>query len=953
MSDTKQLPGLLDGLVVGEAMSEHHGIRCCPALKEETDERYIVKIVSIPASQTQLDALLLSGAYKSKEDAQSYFRQLSEEIETEIHLLDKMGKLEGFLPHDGHQTIELPTGFRVVMLSPYRPSLARMLRAEPLTHLDAVNLGLDMCAALTAARRNGYLYADLKPENIFYVENKGYCISDLGFIPLASLKYASLPEKYRSSYTAPEITDDYSALNDRLDVYALGLVLYQVYNNGELPSEDFSAPMYADYEMAEIIMKACHPTPTRRWANPAQMGQELVNYMQRNSINDTPIVPPPENLPDEPQEEDPPFLTEDENEAEFAQLLAMIPEEDTGFDDTAENADASSPDDSADVEAMLAQADELLAMELPEPVVAPDPIDIPIPPPLTSEPEPEIQAQEEITEAAESSPSENETDIPPENAEVSQDEPEERNDDDNEDEDWLPPPPKKHRFAAIAMLCAIALLIAGTIFGISRYYHRDYLQNIDALQVNGIRDQITVSITADIDESLLTVVCTDAYGNALRSPVADHTAVFTNLNPGTQYKIHLEISGNHKLTGRTTGSYTTAQETQILNFTAITGQADGSAVFSFTVNGPDSSVWYLDYSDGSSTQSLEFRGHKANVSGLTVGQEYTFTLRPQDELFVTGQHSITHTAAPLIIAQQLRLQSYTDGVLTIQWDCAESTIWTVQCKNDRGFEQTVTTDTCSAQFTVPDTDCPYLIIVTAQEMSQNQVLTVDANPVNVTSHTIQALTPWLIEVTWEYEGTAPQNGWELSYTLDSGESLKLICAEPTAQIHVLPGSHCQFTVTPLHDGPSFGLTFSHNADLILPFPGISESAGVTLFAVPQAEEWKPEDLTEPKTVFAPDEAVCLLLSPIGFFDEENVSVSFVVTGNANTLVSQSTADYLWADLVTAGQELLLYPQLPTQPGAYTLHIYINNQSAASIDFQIQPATEQAEFFSGKRHPSVV
>lgn len=64
MSEPKSISPLLDGFLMGSPMSSHDGIICCPAIQENTDQKYIVKIISIPATQAQMDALLLAGAYK-------------------------------------------------------------------------------------------------------------------------------------------------------------------------------------------------------------------------------------------------------------------------------------------------------------------------------------------------------------------------------------------------------------------------------------------------------------------------------------------------------------------------------------------------------------------------------------------------------------------------------------------------------------------------------------------------------------------------------------------------------------------------------------------------------------------------------------------------------------------------------------------------------------------------
>ena len=194
--------------------------------------------------------------------------------------------------------------FDVYLLSPYKRTLERFLKSKPVTHLNAVNMGLDLCASMAMCRRAGYLYVDLKPSNIFVNDKNEFCIGDLGFVRLDALKYASLPERYRSAYTAPEIQDAMSSLNSTVDIYAIGMILYGIYNDGKLPKEnelsELAPPIYADYEMSQIILKACDPNPEQRWQDPLQLGQELVAYMQRNSVNDTPIVPIPEPvvLPD-------------------------------------------------------------------------------------------------------------------------------------------------------------------------------------------------------------------------------------------------------------------------------------------------------------------------------------------------------------------------------------------------------------------------------------------------------------------------------------------------------------------------------------------------------------------------------------------------------------------------------------------------------------------------------
>lgn len=572
MSEAKQPASVLEGFILGDQISSHHGVRCCPAIREDCDDKYIVKIISIPATQGQLDALLLTGAYADRQQALAYFKELADGVAREADILQELSKLKGF---DGHQGFEVRRlfrgcGYQITLVHQFKPSLAKLMHEQPLTHLSAVNLGLDLCAALSTCRQRGYLYVDLKPENVFHSKAHGYSIGDLGFLPLSSLRFASLPEKYRSRYTAPEVRDAMSSLNDTLDIYALGLLLYQVYNNCQLPFEicapstHLPPPMYADYEMAEIIMKACAPDPKDRWQSPSQMGQALVSYMQRNYITDTPIIPPPVIAPQAPEENED-FLTEEENDRALAHLLADLPEEFPPDQLTAESDRIVSSDETApseetstdltaaevseEVAQMLALADNLIAHELPEPVVAPAAIDVPMPA-LVLEEMDDTQELETI-----------ELEIIPEPAQ-----PDTQNNSeadkkpltyDTEDEYLYDLPVKRKPSRWIAAVAALLLVIAAGVGGYV-WYSEFFLQSVDSITLQGSGDTLSVTLISDIDDGLLTIACTDTYGNTQRSAVSGGKAQFTGLSPATQYRIRVEISGLHQLEGSTTAIYTTA-----------------------------------------------------------------------------------------------------------------------------------------------------------------------------------------------------------------------------------------------------------------------------------------------------------------------------------------------------------------------------------------------------------
>ena len=164
MSESNLVSPLLDGFALGAPMSSRPGVCCCPAMKEGSDQKYIVKILSMPASQTQLDALLVTGAYKDPAAALDYYRQNAEDAAAEAEFLQSMAKLEGFRSFEGWQVAPMKKnrlGYHVYLVSRYSRTLEKVMRRTAITHLQAVNLGLDLCGALSLCRRAGYLYVDL------------------------------------------------------------------------------------------------------------------------------------------------------------------------------------------------------------------------------------------------------------------------------------------------------------------------------------------------------------------------------------------------------------------------------------------------------------------------------------------------------------------------------------------------------------------------------------------------------------------------------------------------------------------------------------------------------------------------------------------------------------------------------------------------------------------------
>ncbi len=1006
MSELKTVSPLLDGFAIGDPISDHNGVRCCPAMREDSDDKYIVKVISIPASQRQLDALLLTGAYKDAASAAEYFKELADDTVKEARLLQQLAKLEGFLSYEDWQIVPMEggeTGYDVYLLGSYKRSLDKHLRRNTMTHLGAVNLGIDLCTALSLCRRAGFIYTDLKPGNIFITGQNEYRIGDLGFAKLSTMKYTSLSEKYVSHYTPPELHDPLSTLNPTVDTYAVGMILYMIYNNCNIPFETkapmmiLPAPLNADYEMAEIILKACDPNPRKRYQTPVEMGKALVSYMQRNCVNDIPIVPPSvEPITAQPidmKAADPKIPADKEISRKTEPNAAPQHEElhflnDLVSDDTAPGADAL--DDCVDaktsdeVDQMLAQADDLIFGEpdifadAEEPVVEttidvytaelPDESDVSAPEDEFSIENHELPAEEiDLPAVDKSEPAEpvaDDVDFDFDFSEAS--ETGEAEDDDDDLEFGLPgevsdtpdsddffaeakkPRKKKGWIGILILLLILALLGAGAYY----YYHNYYLLTIDNMLIDSAEDRLTIHLTTDADETQLRVICTDTYGNKQEQNVSGGKVVFTDLAPDTMYKFTVVADGFHKLTGSTSGSYTTAEETRIVEFSAKSGLEDGSVVLNFTVDGPETQQWTIQYSaEGEEAKSVSFTGHMVNINDLTVGKLYTFTLLPDEsaELYLGGITEVEYLASKIVVAEKLAVVSCTDGVLTAQWELPEDTTaesWIVRCYSDAGFDETITVSETSAQFSNISTDSAYTVEVTAAGMSQSARAFVTANPATVTDVQVSYAQETGITVTWKSDNT-PEGGWLVMYSVDNSETTEMAaCSGTTATIkNVIPKASYSFQIMAADGSTVFGGSAAFEGIEATEFKQYGLSASQiqsSLCRTPVKDGWTYEDVADSDytTSFAPGESASLVLytSARFYLKTDETTVMFVIRNSDGKVVSSLTRTKVspWRELWpgTGKYCYLDIPVMPTDLGDYTLDVYFNGATALTKNFSV-------------------
>ncbi len=162
--------------------------------------------------------------------------------------------------------------------------LASLLRRVGRLPSDRViELAHQLCAGLAAAHAQGILHRDLKPANVLIDDDGQVRITDFGI---------AIPRDYTGrhlrtgtpGYMAPEQRIDGTQLTERTDVYALGLVLYELLVGryafeqrsqlGEPPLPSTIIPN-VNAQLERAVMKALSPSPKDRHASAEELAASL------------------------------------------------------------------------------------------------------------------------------------------------------------------------------------------------------------------------------------------------------------------------------------------------------------------------------------------------------------------------------------------------------------------------------------------------------------------------------------------------------------------------------------------------------------------------------------------------------------------------------------------------------------------------------------------------------
>lgn len=176
---------------------------------------------------------------------------------------------------------------------------------EGMTLEDAINLGkldwprkldilVQICKALGYAHKNGVIHRDIKPGNILIDKESQVRVVDFGiahFYDTAKAKGLHVEAKQvmgTNAYMAPEIRVSADAASIQSDLFALGIVMYELFTGvqpqGEIPPPTQFEPELPR-ELSSLIMSCLEDDPGERPRSASDVRNGLLHLLRGSHLS--------------------------------------------------------------------------------------------------------------------------------------------------------------------------------------------------------------------------------------------------------------------------------------------------------------------------------------------------------------------------------------------------------------------------------------------------------------------------------------------------------------------------------------------------------------------------------------------------------------------------------------------------------------------------------------------
>lgn len=160
--------------------------------------------------------------------------------------------------------------------------LHHLLTMKQVTQARALEIMPSLCDALSYAHAKGLVHRDIKPANVLIASDGRVKLADFGLAkrldkPSTMLTMSNMAMG-TPDYAAPEQYDTRAVIDHRADIYALGVVFYQMLT-GTVPRGAWQPPSAIagnDPRLDTVIVRALLPDRSQRYATATEFKQALL-----------------------------------------------------------------------------------------------------------------------------------------------------------------------------------------------------------------------------------------------------------------------------------------------------------------------------------------------------------------------------------------------------------------------------------------------------------------------------------------------------------------------------------------------------------------------------------------------------------------------------------------------------------------------------------------------------
>ena len=192
-------------------------------------------------------------------------------------------------------------GYDVYIMMELLTPLQKVWKTGEYNEEEVLRLGEDICRALCVCEQHKIIHRDIKPQNILVTDNGTYKLGDFG--TARSFEHtASATMAGTETYMAPEVVRRERYGRD-VDTYSLGLVMYRMLNNGQLPfleagkiptagdraqsfqrrisGEPLPEPATGSQAIKAVVLKACAYDRNDRYSSAYEMLDDIIMAGER------------------------------------------------------------------------------------------------------------------------------------------------------------------------------------------------------------------------------------------------------------------------------------------------------------------------------------------------------------------------------------------------------------------------------------------------------------------------------------------------------------------------------------------------------------------------------------------------------------------------------------------------------------------------------------------------